>query len=89
MKNIPKNVSNTGEDGDGGIGRDGNERLEGWGPPSLSGVDNGKLISTRGDITSSNVSRNKEAEPIRRAVVLNPLLWVCFGQLSPEIGCRQ
>lgn len=60
MKNAPKNVSKAGEDGGAGIGSYDNERLEGCGPPTVSRVDNGKLFSTCGDITSSNVGREKK-----------------------------
>lgn len=55
MQNVSKNMFKDSDDSDSDIGSD-DERLEGWKPPTASGVDNSKALSSYEDIASGNVS---------------------------------
>eukprot|EP00903_Cladosiphon_okamuranus_P007130 g6927.t1 len=56
MQNVSKNMFKDSDDSDSEIGSD-DERLEGWKPPTASGVDNSKALSSYEDIASGNVHK--------------------------------
>lgn len=55
MHNVSKNMFKDSDASDSDIDSD-DERLEGWKPPTASGADNSKALSSYEDIASGNVS---------------------------------
>lgn len=54
MENVSKNMFKDSDDSDADIDSD-DDRLEGWKPPTASGVDNSRALSSYEDIASGNV----------------------------------
>lgn len=57
------------DDSDSDIGSD-DERLEGWKPPTASGVDNSKALSSYDDIASGKVRYYSRNSSRRMAVLI-------------------
>lgn len=55
MHNVSKNMFKDSDASDSDIDSD-DDRLEGWKPPTSSGADNSKALSSYEDIASGNVS---------------------------------